>query len=212
MPDLAATRRSLHALAELVLAGPQYAVHREIALTVTPDGFSTVREPQLVITGTTLVTPAEKIPLDGRTIADVAAEAGVVLRGLDDVYSDGSGLTVDHLLEIDPDAAAEIVEAFQRGFNALREFAPGETPILWPEHFDVGITVDEVNFGVSPGDGHLAVPYAYVGPWSRDGLEGEFWNAPFGSAKPVAEIHDLVAYFAEGARKALARNGSDQTG
>ena len=205
MSELTAARRSLHALAELVLAGPQYAAHRTIALSVTADGFGTAKEPRLVITGTTLVTPRTEIELDGKRISDVAAEAGVVPRALDDVYSDGVGLTVDHQLEIVPDAAAEIVGAFQRGSIALAGFAPGETPILWPEHFDVGITADEVNFGVSPGDEFLPVPYAYVGPWSRDDLDGEFWNAPFGSARPLAEIDDLTAYFAEGAARLEGR-------
>jgi hypothetical protein len=34
--------------------------------------------------------------------------------------------------------------------RALRSFAPGLEPVLWPEHFDLGIKLDEVNFGVSP--------------------------------------------------------------
>ena len=34
-----ATRRSLHAVAERLLAGPQYREHGEIRLRVTPGGF-----------------------------------------------------------------------------------------------------------------------------------------------------------------------------
>ena len=41
-----------------------------------------------------------------------------------------------------------------------------QTPVLWPEHFDVGITLDKVNYGVSPGDDDIPEPYAYVGPWT----------------------------------------------
>ena len=37
--------------------------------------------------------------------------------------------------------------------------------VLWPEHFDVGIDANEVNYGVSPGDASCPEPYAYVGPW-----------------------------------------------
>jgi hypothetical protein len=37
-------------------------------------------------------------------------------------------------------------------------------PVLWPEHFDIGITIDAVNYGASRGDDHIAEPYAYVGP------------------------------------------------
>ena len=39
---LVATRRSLHAVAESVLAGPQYRAHGTIRLTVTPGGFGQV--------------------------------------------------------------------------------------------------------------------------------------------------------------------------
>jgi hypothetical protein len=205
MSELAATRISLHALAELVLAGPQHALAGRIVLTVKPDGFGTILEPGLTVHGAELVTQAgRRIPLDGRTIADVARDAGVVPQSLDDVYSDGSGLDEHHVLTIEPRAAAEIFAAFHRGDAALAAFAPEESRALWPEHFDVGITRNEANYGVSAGDGFLAVPYAYVGPWSRDGLSGPFWNAPFGAARPVSEIDDLVGYFAEGEALAAA--------
>lgn len=206
MSDLVATRTSLHALAELVLAGPQHAVTGRIVLAVKPGGFGTILEPGLSVDGAELVTKdGRRIPLDGRTIADVARDAGVVPHSLDDVYSDGPGLDEHHVLTIDADAAAEIFAAFSRGDAALAAFAPEEKRALWPEHFDLGITRNEANYGVSPGDGFLDVPYAYVGPWSRDGLSGPFWNAPFGAARPVSEIDDLVAYFAEG--EALAALG-----
>ena len=32
-------------------------------------------------------------------------------------------------------------------------YVSDSSPILWPEHFDVGITLDQVNYGLSPGDG-----------------------------------------------------------
>lgn len=199
MSDLVATRTSLHALAELVLAGPQHKLTGRIVLAVKPNGFGTILDPGLTVDGTELVTSAgRRVPLDGRTIAAVAKDAGVDPRPLADVYSDGAGLDEQHVLTVDTRAAAEIFDAFSRGDAALAAFAPEETRALWPEHFDIGATRNEVNYGVSPGDGFLEVPYAYVGPWARDGLSGAFWNAPFGAARPVAEIDDLVAYFAEG--------------
>ena len=79
-------------------------------------------------------------------------------------------------------------------------FAPGEEPVLWPEHFDVGITVDEVNYGVSPGDGFNAEPYAYVGPWQVPAAD-EFWNAPFGAARDLDSLGTVEAvrrFFEEG--------------
>lgn len=206
MSDLVATRNSLHALAELVLAGPQHALIGRIVLTVRPEGFGTILEPGLTIHGTELVTQAGRhIPLDGRTIADVARDAGVIPQSLNDVYSDGSGLDEHHVLTIDAGAADEIFDAFTRGDAALAAFAPDESRALWPEHFDVGIIRNEVNYGVSAGDSFLEVPYAYVGPWSRDRLSGPFWNAPFGAARPVSEIDNVGAYFAEGEALAAAR-------
>jgi len=70
--------------------------------------------------------------------------------------------------------------------------------VLWPEHFDLAISLDQVNYGVSPGDTHLAVPYAYVGPWSPTEFVGPFWNTSFGAAHPLTEIDDLGSFFAEG--------------
>jgi hypothetical protein len=45
MTDLATTRLSLHAVAELLVAGPQKREHDTIRLRVSPGGFSTIHEP-----------------------------------------------------------------------------------------------------------------------------------------------------------------------
>ncbi|ETK32290.1 hypothetical protein [Microbispora sp. ATCC PTA-5024] len=76
---------------------------------------------------------------------------------------------------------------------------PGLTPVLWPEHFDLAVTLDEVNYGISPGDGHLPEPYAYVGPWTP--RTGPFWNAPFGASRPLRELggaEAVRAFFEQG--------------
>jgi hypothetical protein len=52
---------------------------------------------------------------------------------------------------------------------------------------------------VSPGDDYIVVPYAYVGPFQQ--REGAFWNAPFGAARPVADLGDVdgvLRFFQEG--------------
>ena len=64
---------------------------------------------------------------------------------------------------------------------------------LWPEHFDLAVTVElangaKVNVGFSPGDSFSAEPYAYVGPFDTAGLDGEYWNAPFGAFLPYGRI------------------------
>jgi len=188
------TRRSLHGLAELVLAGPQHRASGTIRLRVTEDGFATVAAPELRVTADALHAGGRAIPLAGRTIREVAAEAGVEAGAAEGVYPDGSGAALDDVVELA--GAAEILAAFTAGDRALRELDADAVPVLWPEHFDVGISLDEVNYGVSAGDATIDEPYAYVGPWTP--REGDFWNVSFGAAHPVRERPDLAAFFAEG--------------
>jgi hypothetical protein len=195
--ELVATRRSLHGVGELVLAGPQHAQTGEISLRSVPGGFATTHTPDLRVVGTDVVGAGATVAINGHTPATLAAALGVEATSLSQVYRDGSGLALDDPLEVDAAAASQVADAFAAGDAALRALAPDETPILWPEHFDIGISVGQVNYGVSAGDGYLAVPYAYVGPWAPPAQDG-FWNAPFGRAVPVAEIDDLLAFFVEG--------------
>lgn len=199
----ATTRRSLHGLAELVLAGPRLRAGGLIRLRVRADGITTWDEPQVRLSGGRLVSGAVEVPLDGLTFAEAAARIGLEASRLDDVYHDGPGVAPDEVITLVGDEVLVLEEALLRGDRALRAFSESEEPILWPEHFDVGITVDQVNYGVSPGDGYLERPYAYVGPHrSRDSLEGEFWNAPFGAARLLDELTDVAAvagFFREGA-------------
>ncbi len=72
---------------------------------------------------------------------------------------------------------------------------------MWPEHFDVAFRLDDINFGVSPGDNHIDEPYAYVGPPTP--RTGAFWNQPFGAARPMRELGhadpaQVLAFFTEG--------------
>ncbi len=197
-----ATRRSLHAVAEQLLAGPQYRASGTIRLRVTADGFATVAEPASAVAGTALAAAGSSFPLDGATITDLAAAAGIDAGPAAGLYTDYTGVDPAERLRVDADAAAEVLHCLRRGDAALRRLAPGETPVLWPEHFDVGISAGEVNYGVSPGDGLIAEPYAYVGPWTP--RTGEFWNAPFGAARPLRALPGsaLDAFLAEG--RALA--------
>jgi GNAT superfamily N-acetyltransferase len=204
--DLTVTRRSWHAVAELVLAGPQYRRTGTIRLRAVPGGFATTRAPALEVIGGDLVAGPTRLALDGRTCAELAAAAGVDVGAPADLYHDGSGVDADEPLRVDARAAAILGEAFTVGDAALRRFAPQESPVLWPEHFDVSVSVEEVNYGVSPGDGYLDEPYAYVAPWKP--REGAVWNAPFGA---VRSLHDLAgadevaAFFAEGRDAASCR-------
>lgn len=195
-----ATRRSLHAVAEQVLAGPQYRAQHTIRLAVTPGGFGQVAGPLRVEgteAGAELVGEGAGTPLRG-TIMDLAAVVGVVAEA-PDLYSDHAEHDPEAPLAVDPAAAALLLDWFVRGDAGMRRFAPDVTPVLWPEHFDLGIALDEVNYGVSPGDAGHPLPYAYVGPWTP--RQGPFWNASFGAVRAAAELPDadaVAAFFAEG--------------
>ena len=193
---LSATRRSLHAVAEQLLAGPQHRTQGTIRLRVTEGGFGQVAGPWRV-EGGELVGPDRRVPLTG-TVADVGAAAGVE-PGPPSIYSDHADLADGAQLAIDPDAAAALADWFARGDAGLRAFAPDEEPVLWPEHFDVSVTENEVNYGISPGDAGHPRPYAYVGPWKL--RTGPFWNAPFGALRAADELPDtaaVLAFFSEG--------------
>ena len=150
-----------------------------------------------------MVGAAGRAEITGHTCAELAAAMGVAVGAPEGLYHDGSGVAPDEVLHLESAATLRLAYAFAEGEAALRLFAPGETPVLWPEHFDVGLTQDEVNYGVSLGDGYLDEPYAYVGPYRP--RTGEFWNAPFGAAQPLREltaVGAVVAFFTEGAKHA----------
>jgi hypothetical protein len=206
------TRLALHGVAEFVLAGPQYAKNHDIRLRVTPGGFGTVTTPDLRIDRLELVTPNGRLPLSG-TFASLARKADVDVRPLRDVYAAGPDISPDGPIVIDPKAADVILDAFATGDLALRGFAPDLEPVLWPEHFDLGITLAKVNYGVSPGDADSPEPYAYIGPWTP--RAGAFWNMDFGAARPLTEFADveaLVAFFEEGARAADGNGNGNGNG
>jgi hypothetical protein len=211
--ELAATRRSLHGVAELVLAGPQYRATGRLRLGVVAGGFATtVLSPGLLVDGSR-VAGADGVTavIGGRTPRAIGAELGVAAGRPEGLYEDGSGVGPDEELAVDPAQARVIIGALALGHEALSAFAAGEQPVLWPEHFDVAVRVHEVNFGVSPGDGFSAEPYAYIGVASAPAGDG-FWNAPFGAAVPLRELRDapaVTAFFAAGRERARTRGRGD---
>jgi hypothetical protein len=203
--NVSATRRSLHAVAELLMAGPQYRKSGTIRLRVSPGGFETVAEPALRVDGDVLYSGGLEFVLSGAldgggpSYARLATAAGIDIGAPEGLYRDGSGVAADDEILIDKAAAIALLESFVVGDAALRAFDPDSEPVLWPEHFDLGITVAEVNYGVSLGDSSLDEPYAYVGPWRP--RSGEFWNVSFGAARSLRElggVDQAVAFFAEG--------------
>jgi hypothetical protein len=211
------TLMSLHGVAELVLAGTQRRANRSIKLVVTDDGFATGSLPRppwrLAVRGTDLVVGDDflVLPLHG-TFADLAANAGVACAPPADAYPPASGCKPSDRMHIDHTAATDLLQALKIGNAACKAMAAAHAtanppePILWPEHFDVGITLGEVNYGVSPGDDSIPEAYAYVGPHTA--RKGKFWNQPFGAARPMTEFADagaVVAFFEEGRRAATPK-------
>ena len=203
--ELAVTRRSLHGVAELVLAGPQYLATGRLRLGVVAGGFATTLIPRLRVDGCQVVG-AERaaVTIGGRTPRALGSELGVTAGRPEGAYDGGSGVDPDEPLDLDADLAEVILGVLMLGHEALVAFAAGETPVLWPEHFDVAIRVHDMNFGVSPGDVFLAEPYAYVGVASPPAGD-TFWNAPFGAAVPLRELSAVPAvsgFFTEGRERA----------
>ncbi|MFJ4190951.1 hypothetical protein [Kitasatospora sp. NPDC089509] len=197
------TRRSLHAVAELVLAGPQYRASGTIRLRPCPGGFATTVEPRLRVIGAELVAPGRVLSLERTSCAALGEALGFPVGAPEGLYRDGPGVAADHAIEVDREAAGRIADCFALGEAALDALFPAETPVIWPEHFDLGVTAGAVNYGVSPGDAYQPEPYAYVGPHTP--RQGEFWNAPFGAARTIRELGGVAAlldFLEQGRRQA----------
>jgi hypothetical protein len=193
---LASTRRRLHGIGECLMAGPQRRAGGRFTLRVTPGGFATTGEPALRLDGTDLVVDESRRVAVGGTFAQIADALGVDFGAPPDGYPDGSGARPDDDVDLDARSARLILDWYLLTDVALRVMAPRETPILWPEHFDVAILLDDASYGASPGDGFHATPYAYVSAGEHG--DSGFWNAPFGAIRSSTEmmnLEDLVSFW-----------------
>src|ERR1700757_2173034 len=143
--ELAVTRRSLHGVAELVLAGPQYRATGRLRLGVVPGGFATTAlSPRLLVDGSLVAGPeGVTAAIGGRTPRAIGADLGVAIGRPEGLYAGGSGGGPGETRALDPGQAGVIIGALALGHDALTAFAAGESPVLWPEHFDVAIRVDD---------------------------------------------------------------------
>jgi hypothetical protein len=214
---LSATRRGLHELAEQVLAADLHRHTGRIGLRPTPGGFGT---PPFIVDGSTRqvrIEGEELVLLQGDerwtwpiTTVRSAAAALDLEPGAPDVYPAATAVEPDRPLDLDGRVVQLLAEWLEVGAEALERFAAHHggaepsMPQLWPEHFDLAISMSEVNYGLSPGDDAHPLPYAYVGPWSVPegaGTEGSWWNESYGrgvSAVDLADSGDLVALYEEG--------------
>jgi hypothetical protein len=217
-PNYATTRESLHRLAEHVLAPARHRATGRIGLRQTPGGFATppfgATDRVIAIDGRELVVTDLSGPSPSShraaimTIADAARFVGVAPGAPESVYRPTTPLEPDAPLLIDDEAAEVIAMWYELTAKALASFAwsiAGDQPTelqLWPEHFDLAMTADRINYGGSPGDDYIDVPYLYVGPHEgRPDADEAFWNQPFGAAMAfdeIATIDEALAFFARG--------------
>jgi|tagenome__1003787_1003787.scaffolds.fasta_scaffold20659247_2 hypothetical protein len=207
---LVETRASWHRVAEHVLAAAQFADAGTIRLRIWAGGIATVRGVagrQLAIVGDALVVVE---PDGGRrsapltTVGAAATFAGVT-PGLRGTYPPATPDDPAAPLPVDAEAAQVLADWYALGDAALRRFAEvlgrPQDPVLWPEHLDLGIAVDEINYGCSPGDTTVGDPYLYVGPHDGPPVRDDFWNAPFGAtvtADRIRRVADAVDFFGQG--------------
>jgi len=200
---LATTRQRMHGIGECLMAGPQRRAGGRFTLRVTPGGFATTGAPPLRLDGNEIVVDERRRVAVGGTFAELAAALGVDYGPPPDAYPDGSKVSPDDDVTLDPIVARHIQDWYLLADAGLRVMAPRQTPILWPEHFDVAILLDDTSYGASPGDAFHATPYAYVSSQNHadsEQPESEFWNAPFGAIRGHDQMHsvdDLVTFWRE---------------
>jgi hypothetical protein len=214
---LVSTRLALQSVAEQVLAPALYAATGHIGLRAAPGGFAT---PWFDDASGRRQVRVERLDLvvdrDGgqqraalTTVGAAAALVGVTPGVPDGLYTPATRLVPDAPLDLDAASARRLAEFYAAVDQALMAFGGDQTDDpgpaqLWPEHFDLAISVAEVNYGGSPGDADHPEPYLYVGPWSPPPPDGEFWNESFGAVRPAPAgiTHtDVASFFRQGASR-----------
>ncbi|MFL6136333.1 MAG: hypothetical protein ACJ74O_00830 [Frankiaceae bacterium] len=218
---LPATRESLHRLAEHVLSPARYAVTGRIGLRPHPGGLRTppfgTDERVVAVEGDERVVTSATGELHRGRVATLRAAGevvGIAPGAPAAVYRPVTPCDLDAPLTLDRQAMRALADWYALGAEALERLAEllaGEQPSeaqLWPEHLDLAITAGSVNYGFSPGDEHVADPYAYVGPHAGAPAGGDpYWNAPFGALRTVSELATAaaaLAFLLEGHAKAAA--------
>lgn len=204
---LVATRRALHRVAEHVLSAARKTETGHIGLRPGPGGFRTPPFDDgrvIAVNGTDLevvtATDVRRAPLT--TLRAAAALAGIEPGFPWTTHPPATPLEPDEPLSVDPSAAATLAGWYALGDEALRRLAADladEQPSaaqIYPEHFDLGLAAAGVNYGVSPGDDGIALPYLYVGPHDGPPTRDAFWNAAFGAYVTIGDIRSADAAFA----------------
>lgn len=203
--SFAPTRVAMHTLAEHVLCAARYAAVGRIGLTPVGDGIATppfdgrvvgLRDVDLVDAGT---AGERRSPV---TTLRSAGEFFSVTPGVPPLWTPTTNGDPDAVLEIEANGVAALAAWFALVSTALTTMHPAASQTLWPEHFDLAITVADATYGGSPGDTTHVWPYLYVTPPGDPVPDGDrrFWNEPFGASLTydrITGVADAVAFFAE---------------
>ncbi len=227
-PSYTTSRQATHHMAEHVLSAARHRTSGRIGLRPTLDGIATppfgsserivgvrLRESAIELFDTNGAGESQSTPVS--TVRSAASflmiNAGAPTR----VFLPTTTLDLDSPIDISVDGFLALVNWNTFAELALRELSSDQSDgysaiQLWPEHFDMSTDLDEVNFGASPGDDSIPVPYAYVGPWHATPLIGTdpFWNQPFGASltfDAIESIDHLVDFYRTGQRLAAQHKG-----
>ena len=197
-----ATRDALRALACYVIAPVRKAQIGRIGLAPRGRGFGTPPFED----GSVIAVDADRLVRrngDDAPITTLRAAArfvGVELSATPGVGDDLPAYQPDVMLAVDAAASLALGAWYSFGSNALSQVRARygarwnvSVEQLWPEHFDIGITleghdVQRTNIGCSPGDAYTSVPYLYVAPSNIRDLDDPFWDAPFGATLSRDEL------------------------
>ncbi|HET9730445.1 MAG TPA: hypothetical protein VFR41_13520 [Acidimicrobiia bacterium] len=196
--SFAATRDALHMVAEHVLAPARYRAEGRIGLIPTPSGIGTPafgdgERVRIELTELVYERPGSAQRVGLTTLGAAAQFVGVEL-GAPLSYSPSTSADTSTHLDVDRAAAAALFQWYALAQDVLTRLAQDYTTQqpsaaqLWPEHFDLACELGDestgtrANYGASPGDGAIAEPYLYVGPWDAARRTGALGTHPWGAA------------------------------
>ena len=211
----AATRESLHAVAEHVMAAAQYAATGKIGLRAYRRAGLATQEfdgRTIVVQRGVLKDGKRELTMHGSTLRHAGEFVGVT-PGAPDIYAAATSLDLDAQLTIEADAAFGLDVWYFLGNSVLTRLVADKadaSPIqIWPEHFDIATDFGGVNYGASPGDSTHPEPYFYVGPWDIDAAKKahpDFFTDPWGAALHHRDLdheepgEQALAFFQQGER------------
>jgi hypothetical protein len=125
-----------------------------------------------------------------------------VVPGVPPLWTPSTNGDPDATLDVEFSAVAALAAWFALVSTALATVHRSASQTLWPEHFDLAVTVAGATYGGSPGDVTHSEPYLYITPPGDPVPDGDrqFWNEPFGASLSYDRITgaaDAVGFLTE---------------